>query len=429
MTAIAAPGRSRKAVFSHLRELTALVDRLDVVRIALALAALATFLYSAPLWRAHALPPQVPPFAVAPPGWLDFPCFLILLLALGVLLTGRYTTAACLAFLTALLVLSLGDQHRWQPEIQMFAFFAFCMGLGRYRDRFLPLALALMSLYVTVLYAYSGLQKLNPVFTHATGPWLLDPILRPLGLLPFVRSHSLLTPLSALLGCIEASLAVLLWVPALRRGGVVLAVAMHCTLLYVLGSLGHDWNTVVWPWNGFMIVTVPALFWNRPGLVVRPLLRHPVTALAGLALVVYPAGHFAGLTDTYPAHNLYSSFSGASFTCLPPESFAVEPPAWRTAMLIGVEPVDGRAWDCVDTLGWYIRYLGVPPYDAPRTGAALAVAACERLHPSDVLLLESDRPPWLHLGDQPAAGTQRAYRGCDAVRRHAQSGVFGGTPR
>src|SRR5690242_16585959 len=99
------------------------LDRATVVRTALAVAAFATFIYSEPLWRAHALPPQVPPFPVSPPGWLDLPCYVAALAALVVLVSGRGTAGAAATFLAAMLVLCLGDQHRWQPEFQMFALF------------------------------------------------------------------------------------------------------------------------------------------------------------------------------------------------------------------------------------------------------------------------------------------------------------------
>jgi hypothetical protein len=94
-----------------------------------------------------------------------------------------------------------------------------------------------------------------------------------------------------------------------------------------------------------------------------------------------------------------------------------------------VQQVKGRAWDCIDDLGWYIADLHVPPYGAFRVQAAIAVAACDRLHVPDVVLLERDQPPLFQPGSPPPRAWDRAYYGCDAVRRRATSGLLGGLPR
>jgi hypothetical protein len=207
--------------------------RLSLLRVGLALTALATLLYSAPLWRSHDLPPQVPPFGVAPPRWVDTPLFLLALTALVVLIRGgRSAAPAALTFAGAMLLLVLGDQHRWQPEVQMFVIFALGLGACSYltTDRS-SVVLALLRLYVISLYAYSGLQKLNPGFIEGVAPWLLEPALGWTRLAPYVASDETRVVLGVATALTEASVAVLLLVPRTRNAGVLLAVGIHLFLL------------------------------------------------------------------------------------------------------------------------------------------------------------------------------------------------------
>ena len=71
-------------------------------------------------------------------------------------------------------------------------------------DRLSPkqqgLAEALLSLYLTTVYAYSGLQKLNPSFTRDTAAWLLQPPFHWLHLEQTVAAHDLWVPFGTVMG-------------------------------------------------------------------------------------------------------------------------------------------------------------------------------------------------------------------------------------
>jgi hypothetical protein len=66
-------------------------------------------------------------------------------------------------------------------------------------------------------------------------------------------------------GPFEVVTAVMLALPlrALRRAGVVMAVATHVVILGAFVATGR--NPVVWPWNAAMAVLVPVAFWGGGG--------------------------------------------------------------------------------------------------------------------------------------------------------------------
>lgn len=180
----------------------------------------------------------MPPPGLHPPGRLDLPCYLAAPAALLFLVVGRLTAVAGVSFVLAILLLALGDQHRWQPEIQMFALFALAVALCRRGRSARSLALSPTRLYVITVYAYAGLQKLNPVFSHDTAPWLLHPVLNLFHAESFLGRHDLWTVLAVGAALYEASLAVLLFVPVTRRPAVLLAVLMHGFFALLAGAAG-----------------------------------------------------------------------------------------------------------------------------------------------------------------------------------------------
>lgn len=403
-------------------------SRLAAVRVALALAGIVTLLYTAPLWRQHPAPPQVPPFPLALPGLLDLPMFALALLALVLLVwPGRTRALAAFTFAGSTLLLVLGDQHRWQAPLQMFVLFAIGLGLEAHRPRTRPAVLALLRLYVVTVYLYSGLQKLNPNFVYEMTPWLAAPTLGWLGISTTAVGDG--GWLAAAIGAagVEALMGVSLLYQRTRSVGVVLAVLMHGFILLTIGPFGHRWNEVVWGWNGFMVVVVPALFWGERAHWPAHLWSARWASAAGLALLLLPAGYFLGLVDAYPAHNLYTAAPPGVTICVPPDTDVDRTAAARH--FSRTRTVEGRRWRCLDELRWYLDTVRVPPYLAPRVQAATAVWVCRETHPVDILLIEQDRAVALRFDRASAARGSHEFRGCDAVRARAAEGMLGGALR
>ena len=402
-------------------------SRLVLLRVVLVIAALATLLYTAPLWRSHELPPQVPPFPLSPPLWIDATLFLVALAALVTLIVGGRSAALAVAtFLVAMLVLLLGDQHRWQPEMQMFVIFAVGLGVAAAVPAGRVGALTVLRWYVVSIYAYSGLQKLNPSFVLDVAPWLTRPLLDWSGIAARVEGDEVWTAIGIAMALTEASLALLLVLPRTRAVGVVMAVLMHAFVLLSIGPLGHRWNEVVWPWNAFMVVAVPALFWRAKGNWLAHLEARPLATAMVVLIALYPAGFSFGIIDAYPAHNLYSGYPGTVTVCVPREMRLSD--EWRTHVQTP-RTIAGRAWSCIDDLGWHLEAGGVPPFIAPRVQAALGAAICADLPSADILLIETGRASLLRFGRESLPRRSETTHGCEAVLARANAGLLGGSPR
>jgi hypothetical protein len=110
---------------------------------------------------------------------------------------------------------------------------------------------------------------------------------------------------------VEASIGVGL-LTRYRNWAVILALGMHAFILLCLGPLGHDWNTVVWPWNVAMATFVVLLFWRTgdisPKKILLPTRRRPsyLHAVVLVLFAVMPLFGLFGLWDSCLSASLYS---------------------------------------------------------------------------------------------------------------------------
>jgi hypothetical protein len=91
---------------------------------------------------------------------------------------------------------------------------------------------------------------------------------------------------------------------------VVGAILMHVFILFSIGPWGHDWNSVVWPWNVAMVVFTLILFWRAPdNPSLLAVLKPEGSAFRGIVLILFafmPVLNFFGLWDSYLSASLYS---------------------------------------------------------------------------------------------------------------------------
>jgi hypothetical protein len=266
-------------------------------------------LLSIPLWLTDRDFPLLPRIAGVPALASPFDRLALgLFVALAALVAIRRTPrieATILAILGVALIAQ--DQTRCQPWVyQYLLMLLVAVRLGRGPDDALA-RLDTLRLATAGLYLWSGLQKFNLIFFVDYGPWFLEPIAQYVPLDELLRRR-----LSYAFPFVELAVGAGLLVPRLRQGALVLGTAMHLYILYALGPLGHDVNSIVWPWNVVMIALLWVLFARTGGTVFRPRLSAPpvVVRLAVLAAFwVLPALNFVHLWDTHLSWGLYAGMN------------------------------------------------------------------------------------------------------------------------
>jgi hypothetical protein len=179
-------------------------------------------------------------------------------------------------------------------------------------------ALNTCRLIVAATYFWSGLQKANAGFFEVTYPWLVEPLS---AWLPDWAGSALLSGAYAV-PVVEAVIGLGLLTRRFRKPAVVGALLMHAFIMLSVGPLGHDHNTVVWPWNFAMSAFVVILFWRAPDepspstILVPSRSFSPGSVLRATVLVLFafmPLFSFFGLWDSYLSSSLYSGASKRAY--------------------------------------------------------------------------------------------------------------------
>jgi hypothetical protein len=293
-------------------------NRLFWLRLALAAGLVAGLLLSTNLWISTRSYPLTPFWDAVPP--LPYPAdyallglFMALVAGVG-LVRGRLVGWLAVGALVLAVFFVLQDESRLQPWFYQYSFMlaACCLyGLGRVGALD---TLNACRLIVAATYFWSGLQKANVSFIQNTHPWLVEPLTTRL---PGWAGSALLAGGYAV-PAVEAAIGVGLLTRRFRKLAVVGALLMHAFVMLCIGPLGHDHNTVVWPWNFAMVAFVLLLFWRAPddpspSTILLPAQNlSPGSALRAAVLVLFafmPLFNFFGLWDSYLSSGLYSGTS------------------------------------------------------------------------------------------------------------------------
>jgi hypothetical protein len=215
----------------------------------------ATFLgliASAPVWtntRSFPLLPIVSSFPILSSPWDN--CLYALLLGSLVAAMWLYRPAI-ITFLLASFFAYCGDQNRGQPWLYIYWVM---MLLSLFPN---SSAHAACRIGITIVYLWSGIQKINPRFFVVTPEWFIAPASEKWhwspALIDLLKFSIKAAPF------IEIAIALLLWFPKLRRAAFALIILTHTFALMFLGPWGHNYNWVVWPWNLAMIALAFGLF-------------------------------------------------------------------------------------------------------------------------------------------------------------------------
>jgi hypothetical protein len=366
-------------------------DRLLWLKISLALALLAEFFLSTTLWvtsRTYPLTPVSEWLPTVPPLidrlWLG--SLLLLLVAIVVV---RRPRVYILAFVVLAGLLSLFDQSRWQPWFYQFLFMLAALALYPWGTQDLKkreTVLNVCRLIVASTYFWSGLQKLNASFIGGVFPWLVEPLV---ALLPGFPEE-LVRPLGIAVPFIETGIGIGL-LTRFRNAAVILALGMHVFILFSIGPFGHDWNTVVWPWNVAMMAFVVILFWRAEGFSARHVLLPRTSLFHGLVLLLFgvmPLFSFFGFWDSYLSASLYSGNTKSAIYVS--ETVKNRLPKTIRDLALKSEADDANVISISD---WSFEELNVPPYPEDRVFKNVTGYVCTYAEePSEVTLAISRKP-------------------------------------
>jgi hypothetical protein len=357
------------------------------------LAMLAGMLLSRNLWYPNRAYPLAPVWDGLPaiPTWLGHAWFYVmlgLLSAIPVLPRPRF---ALWLLILLVALLAMWDQMRWQPWVYQYLFILLALSFFPWShpedsERRQNAVLNSCRIVIAGTYLWSGVQKFNFSFATTLYPWLIEPMVPPAAR-PFAQNGALLVPIA------EMAMGIgLLW-PRLRTISILLVVGMHAAVLYCLGPFGHNWNSVVWPWNVALMLITIVLFGNTPTVGVRPIVWPGRSVLQWLALLLFgvmPAFSFVEHWDAYLSASLYSGTTIEGRIAVTEEGYRSLPREIRKWM---IETSPGRFE--LDLFSWSMDELNVPDYSAERVYRKIAASIAARINPADLELVIQHQPHWL----------------------------------
>jgi hypothetical protein len=186
----------------------------------------------------------------------------------------------------------------------------------------------------------------------------------------------------------------------------VLAVAMHVFILAMLGPLGQDWNTIVWPWTAAMAVFDLLLFSGKDGFSAREIFRFERNWYHAAMLVLFgclPLLSFANRWDSYLSAALYSGNVTEGLIYASDAGYDAVPEGARHYF---VQTSDNT--HVLNMQQWAMEDLHVPPYPEARVYITIARELCARQRePGQLVLIVTEQRMF---GSRP----ESAYR-CDQL--------------
>ena len=247
---------------------------------------------------------NIPLYLVSSP--LDYILFLCSIVLLIIIMTvkSKFSSYCIIAFISLSVFWCICDQTRWQPWFYQYSL----MLLAFVFDE----PIITCRLIFPGIYIWSGIQKLNDGFVQHTYSWLMQPTKK---ITPEIF-HFLFKPESSLayaIPFIELLMGIGLIFSQTRKLSVINIIAMHIFILYSIGPFGHNWNSIVWPWNIGQIVFVFILYWNScysttQEMIIEPLFKFPIyySQFVFILIFILPILNLFDSWDSYLSFSLYS---------------------------------------------------------------------------------------------------------------------------
>lgn len=357
-------------------------------------------LLSLKLWVSSRFYPLTPILPISPliPYPLDW---IILLILFGILVTTILSSrpkSFIWASVTLVTLLVFLDQQRLQPWVYQYIFMLGALGLFSWKwddARAKDTALNICRFIVASIYFWSGLQKVNPGFIGSVFPWMIAPVTQ---LFP-VSTHSAFYAFGIFVPFIEMAIGIGLVTRKFRTIAIWFALAMCALVLWTLGPFGHDWNSVVWPWNVTMVILVVLLFAKTKNVPLQQIIWVKNSSFHKIVLVVFgilPLFYFFNVWDSYLSWSLYSGTTNESAIYMSNRAKEQLPDYIRQFVQI-----DNQGRNVLSIADWTFAELNVPPYPETRIFKNIARTICMAENDTrEVVLVMRGRLSWFYQEGQ-----------------------------
>lgn len=337
-------------------------------------------LISIPLWGSMRWYPTIPLLFKISPEITSILSIIFVVSLLAILF--NYKKFVFLPVLLGVLLFLLeSDLSRVQPWIYIYALLLVFIFLGtKKKISTEEVLLQILILFFSAIYIWSGLEKLNYSYFHIVVPWFMSGLSFTGLQMDFMYFLGFLAPL------FEILVGLLFIFKRTRLYAFFGLLVLHLGILFLLGPLGHNFNTIVWPWNICMIFLGYFLLQTKAVIKWKEIYKEKVAVtMLGFVSLLIPFLGLLGIANPYLAYSFYSgNVTEASLIVTPVESKSI--PIDESKF---VKDQSGNLF-----LNFYdLSYSGltVPPYPSEKFFKSVAATICENREDkaSPVLLLRS----------------------------------------
>ena len=264
-------------------------------------------------------------------------------------------------------VLILFDINRLQPWVYMYILMLVSFTFPG-KDKIC----ANVATIIALTYTWSGIQKLNLSFAADVFPWMFGEKLTHFWFVPPI---------------LEIGIGICLLIPKVRLAGLIGAIGINLSMLYMLGPLNQNFNSVVWPWNVCLLVASLIVFLKSSDAILLRTWETNIGKFIIILVGIMPGFNFIGMWDDYLSAQLYAGSTKEGYVLLTPKGLDSVPKSYRPYVTM---QNDRTGFDLIE---WSSSELNVPIYPEFRVYRVLVRKLVEQGIPeSEMTLIVNDRP-------------------------------------
>ncbi len=199
------------------------------------------------------------------------------------------------------IILTTGDQSRIQPWNYQYMFTLFVIA-GNNKDK--QKAFQAIVLITAATYIYSGIQKVNSGFLDFI--WSFHILKRFAHVPDYIILNQYVRLAGYALPIIEISGGVCLLFKKTMKFGALLTISMHIFILWFMGPLGINYNSVVWPWNVQMVIFLNLFFIKKKIQLQPAMFFNKVNFITAICWILLPFIGLFGYWDKFLSAGMYS---------------------------------------------------------------------------------------------------------------------------